>query len=49
MYDTNGKSLVYNNILQKAALVGNGGVYWGYTANFNIQPIEFNKLLILKK
>ena len=49
MYDTNGKSLVYNNILQKAALVGNGGLYWGYTANFNIQPIEFNKLLTLFK
>ena len=49
MYDTNGKSLVYNNILQKAALVGNGGVYWGYTANFNIQPIEFYDLLTLFK
>ena len=49
MYDTNGKSLVYNNILQKAALVGNGGVYWGYTANFNIQLIEFSELLTLFK
>ena len=44
MYDSYGKSIVYNNILQKAALVGNDGAYWGYTANFNIQPFEFFKL-----
>mgnify|MGYP002626428950 CR=1 FL=1 len=44
MYDSDGKSIVYNNILQKAALVGNDGSYWSYTANFNIQPFEFMKI-----
>ena len=44
MYDSNGERIVYNNILQKAALVGNDGGYWGYTANFNIQPFEFFKI-----
>ena len=44
MYETNEKSLVYNNILQKAALVGDDGKYWAYTANFNIQPLEFFEL-----
>ena len=44
MYDSNGERIIYNNILQKAAMVGNDGTYWAYTANFNIQPFEFFKL-----
>ena len=35
------ENLTYNDMLQKAALIGKDGTYWAYSANFNIQPFEF--------
>lgn len=44
IYVSNEERIIYNNILQKAAFVGNDGFYWAYTGNFNIQPFEFFKI-----
>jgi len=35
---------IYNNILIKAAIVGNNGAYWAYSSNFDLQPYEFQKI-----
>ena len=43
MYDSNGERIVYNNILQKAALVGNDGGYLGYTAKLIFNLLNFLK------
>ena len=37
---------VYNNILTKAAIVGDNGGFWAFTSNFHLTPYDFE---IIKK
>ena len=35
---------IFNDILMKAALVGDNGTFWSYSSNFHLSPSEFQKL-----
>ena len=35
---------IFNNILVKAALVGENGLFWSYSSNFHLDPFEFEKI-----
>ena len=38
---------VYNDILIKAAILGENGVFWSYSSNFHLEPFEFMKLKLI--
>lgn len=38
---------VYNDILIKAAIVGQEGKFWAYSSNFHLQPFEYEKIKII--
>ena len=43
-YEDNDDIKIYNNILTKAALVGNNGAYWAYSSNFIMSPFQYEKI-----
>ena len=43
-YEDKDDTEIYNNILTKAAIVGNNGAYWAYSSNFIMTPFQYEKI-----
>ena len=38
---------IYNDILIKAAILGENGAFWSYSSNFHLEPFELMKLKLI--